>query len=75
MQSGKREKESRGCGDLHTPDRHQDPWPTWPTEGVIELSWMRHRVKQVIRAAGLRDELSFASFRHGGFLRRPATPN
>jgi hypothetical protein len=46
---------------------NQDPWPTWATEGVIELSWMRHRVKQVIRAAGLRDELSFASFRHGGF--------
>jgi hypothetical protein len=46
---------------------NQDPWPTWPTDGVIELSWMRHRVKQVIRAAGLRDELSFASFRHGGF--------
>jgi hypothetical protein len=46
---------------------NQDPWPTWPTEGVIELSWMRHRVKEVIRAAGLKDELSFASFRHGGF--------
>jgi hypothetical protein len=24
-------------------------------------------VKEVIRAAGLRDELSFTSFRHGGF--------
>jgi hypothetical protein len=24
------------------------------------------KVKEVIRAAGLRDELSFASFRHGG---------
>jgi hypothetical protein len=24
-------------------------------------------VKQIIRAAGLRDELSFTSFRHGGF--------
>ena len=28
---------------------------------------MRHRVKEIIRAAGLRDELRFASFRHGGF--------
>ena len=28
---------------------------------------MRATVKRVIRAAGLRDELSFASFRHGGF--------
>jgi hypothetical protein len=24
-------------------------------------------VKEVVRAAGLRDELTFASFRHGGF--------
>ena len=28
---------------------------------------MRHKVKRIIRAAGLRDELSFTSFRHGGF--------
>jgi hypothetical protein len=28
---------------------------------------MRHRVKEIIREAGLSDELSFASFRHGGF--------
>jgi hypothetical protein len=28
---------------------------------------MSRKVKEVIRAAGLRDELSFASFRHGGF--------
>ena len=28
---------------------------------------MRHKVKAVIRAAGMRDELSFTSFRHGGF--------
>jgi hypothetical protein len=28
---------------------------------------MRHKVKEIIRAAGLRDELSFTSFRHGGF--------
>jgi hypothetical protein len=28
---------------------------------------MRHRVKEIIRAAGLRDELTFTSFRHGGF--------
>ena len=27
---------------------------------------MRHKAKAVIRAAGLRDELSFTSFRHGG---------
>jgi hypothetical protein len=28
---------------------------------------MRHTVKDIIRAAELRDELSFTSFRHGGF--------
>lgn len=44
-----------------------DPWPTWPKEDEIDLSLMRHRVKEIIRAAGLRDELSFTSSRHGGF--------
>jgi hypothetical protein len=44
-----------------------DPWPTWPKEDEIDLSLMRHRVKKIIRAAGLREELSFTSFRHGGF--------
>jgi hypothetical protein len=28
---------------------------------------MRHKAKAVIRGAGLRDELSFTSFRYGGF--------
>ena len=28
---------------------------------------MSRKVKRVIRAAGLRDELTFTSFRHGGF--------
>lgn len=45
----------------------QDPWPTWPKKDEMDLSLMRHRVKDIIRAAGLRDELSFTSFRHGGF--------
>jgi hypothetical protein len=39
------------------------PWP--PVKG--DLTQMRHKVKAVVRAAGLRDELSFSSFRHGGF--------
>jgi hypothetical protein len=45
----------------------QGPWPTWPTPDDIDLTHMTRKVKEVIRAAGLRDELSFASFRHGGF--------
>ena len=32
-----------------------------------DLDLTRHKVKSIIRAAGLRDELSFTSFRHGGF--------
>jgi hypothetical protein len=38
----------------------------WPSQSG-DLSLMRHRVKEIIRAAGLRDVLSFTSFRHGGF--------
>ena len=42
----------------------------WPTaRGDLDL--MRHKVKRIIRAAGLRDELSFTSFRHGGFTEAP----
>jgi hypothetical protein len=41
----------------------QRPWPT--DKG--DLGQMSRTVKKIIRAAGLRDELSFRSFRHGGF--------
>jgi hypothetical protein len=43
------------------------PWPTWPTPDMIDLTHMSRKVKEIIRAAALPDELSFASFRHGGF--------
>jgi hypothetical protein len=45
------------------------PWPTWPTgtSDDIDLTHMSRKVKEVIRAAGLREELTFTSFRHGGF--------
>jgi hypothetical protein len=45
----------------------QRPWPTWPTTNEIDLTHMSRKVKEVIRAARLRDELTFTSFRHGGF--------
>jgi hypothetical protein len=45
----------------------QSPWPTWPHENEVDLTHMSRKVKEVIRAAGLRDELTFTSFRHGGF--------
>ena len=38
------------------------PWPT--AKG--DLTFMRHEVKRMIGLAGLRAELTFTSFRHGG---------
>jgi hypothetical protein len=38
----------------------------WPTEKG-DLGQMTRTVKKIIRAAGMRDELTFTSFRHGGF--------
>jgi hypothetical protein len=43
------------------------PWPTWPTPEETDLTHMSRKVKEIIRAAGLRGELTFTSFRHGGF--------
>jgi hypothetical protein len=43
------------------------PWPTWPKPDMPDFTHMSRNVKEVIRAAELRDELSFTSFRHGGF--------
>jgi hypothetical protein len=43
------------------------PWPTWPKPGQPDFTHLSRKVKDVISAAGLRDELSFTSFRHGGF--------
>jgi len=43
------------------------PWPTWPKPDMPDFTHLSRKVKDVIRAAGLRDELSFTSFRHGGF--------
>lgn len=43
------------------------PWPTWPKPDQPDFTHLSRKVKDVIRAAGLRDELSFTSFRHGGF--------
>ena len=45
----------------------RSPWPTWPTPENTDLTHMSRKVKEIIRAAGLREELTFTSFRHGGF--------
>jgi len=42
------------------------PWPTWPKPDMPDFTHLSRKVKEIIRAAGLRDELSFTSFRHGG---------
>jgi hypothetical protein len=42
------------------------PWPTWPKPDMPDFTHMSRKVKEVIRVAKLRDELSFTSFRHGG---------
>jgi len=46
---------------------HRRPWPTWPRPDEPDLTHMSRKVKKIIRAAGLREELTFTSFRHGGF--------
>jgi len=42
------------------------PWFTGAGD-AIDLTHMSRKVKEIIRAAGLREELTFTSFRHGGF--------
>ena len=32
------------------------PWPTWPTPDEVDLTHMARKVKEITRAAGLRDE-------------------
>src|SRR5262245_61102065 len=41
--------------------------PLGPKEDEVDLTHMSRKFKEVIRAAGLRDELTFTSFRHGSF--------
>jgi hypothetical protein len=43
------------------------PWPTWPTPDNPDLTLMSRKVKEIIRAAVLRDDLTFTSFQHSGF--------
>ena len=62
-------KETVGLGLIfrrdHKHRRSHTPLP-WITERK-DLRYLRSVVKKIIVAAGLRTELSFTSFRHGGF--------
>ena len=49
----------------HKHRRSRTPLP-WITERK-DLRYLRSVVKKIVAAAGLRSELSFTSFRHGGF--------
>jgi len=49
----------------HEHRRSRTPLP-WITERK-DLRYLRSVVKKIVAAAGLRSELSFTSFRHGGF--------
>jgi hypothetical protein len=49
----------------HNHRRSLTPLP-WMTERK-DLRYLRSVVKKIVTAAGLRPELSFTSFRHGGF--------
>ncbi|HEY1746187.1 MAG TPA: hypothetical protein VGG11_05425 [Xanthobacteraceae bacterium] len=62
-------KESAIAGPIfrrdHKHRRNITPLPWITARG--ELDYLRSTVKKIVRAAKLRDELSFSSFRHGGF--------
>src|SRR5262249_14194935 len=45
----------------------RQPWPTWPQPDEIDLTQLSRKVKDILRAARLREELTVTSFRHGGF--------
>jgi hypothetical protein len=47
------------------PDRKAKVPLPWVTEKG-DLTYLRHEVKRLILGAGLRSDLTFASFRHGG---------
>jgi hypothetical protein len=51
--------------------RRDDSGRVWATKGE-RLTHLARKVKDIIRAAGLRDELTFSSFRHGGFTEAAA---
>jgi hypothetical protein len=66
-----RRQDAHRCADAAP---KQDPWPPYPKEGEIDLTHMSRKVKEVIRAAGLCDELIL---HHSGTAGSPrwVTPN
>jgi hypothetical protein len=59
-------KRERIGGLMIVRDWNGRPWPTWPKPDAPDLTYMMRIVKRIMRKAGLRPELTFRSFRHGG---------
>ena len=67
---GRQEPDSLGTNGLIIRRDRQDrkagaPLPWITAKGGLD--YLRATVKEIVRAAKLRDDLSFTSFRHGGF--------
>jgi hypothetical protein len=48
------------------PDPRKKIYMPWTTGGRNPMRWVQAEVRRICRAAGLPDEISFTSFRHGG---------
>jgi hypothetical protein len=48
------------------PDPRKKIYLPWTTGGRNPMRWVQAEVRRICRAAGLPDEISFTSFRHGG---------
>lgn len=49
-----------------TPDPRKKIHMPWTTGGRNPMRWVQAEVRRICRAAGLPDEITFTSFRHGG---------
>ena len=48
------------------PDPRKKIYMPWTTGGRNPMRWVQAEVRRICRAAGLPDEITFTSFRHGG---------
>jgi hypothetical protein len=48
------------------PDRRKKTYLPWMTGGRNPMRWVQAEVRRICGAAGLPDDISFTSFRHGG---------
>ena len=48
------------------PVPHKKTYMPWTTGGRNPMRWVQAEVRRLCRAAGLPDDITFTSFRHGG---------